>query len=782
MQGSRIPNLEKTTRSFYQSEFWFSYVGGGALATLVAVIGGLWTTLLFRQIGAALWFSILVPGVILVVAEMVGQLFMVNPNTFLIPALLIYAVAGFIWARRMFLAAQDAQWLGGTISLLSLTSAESKIETAAPRRKKPLMALLRKEIQSHQISFLIAFGLLMLHGATLVFRKFYPLARSSELRFAVEAVPLLWLLVPWLIGCVAVAEERKLGTMESQLCLPVTRRLQFAVKFAVVLLLGLLLGGLMPGLIEYIGTLAGVSSEIVKPHFLKDSGIFFATVLEMAIGAGAIATISFFASTLTRNTLHALGAAIVFGGAFIALLDWVDVERFRNGYSLWHGPLIFVAGFPVATIAIIWLSFSNYKWLYAGRKIWLRSVLVLSASLVFTGFAVAFIYQRPWELAMPMEPHHGPARLTGSVRPSIYMPINRIIALLPDGQLWLTTNYLWKELDRYEEVWDKQGRTNHVRKIKASIPTGGMFVEGSNWVDLAANDYNVGAAALKSDGTLWQILSWRDKTNSFSRDFWLDLSPKPRRIGSDKDWKVVAASGSSFLAVKTDGTLWGWGGNGERWFGADSDKYVTQPVRIGTDSDWAGLFAEDYGALLMKRDGSIWTLSKIGGEDGVKPTRVNLNGVALDGRDWLSLAGGNEVHLVVRRDNTLWAWGWQSERVFGFNTPGWRNPGMVRLGTGSDWMQISGNFWALTAIKGGRLKKNGTTLFQATLGQPSRCSDWIAVNADWDQLVALAADGTVSMWKDTRGDQGPQTLLAPTHHPFWSFNIFSNVESTDSRN
>jgi hypothetical protein len=408
-------------------------------------------------------------------------------------------------------------------------------------------------------------------------------------------------------------------------------------------------------------------------------------------------------------------------------------------------------------------------------------MLVLSVSLIFTGIAVAFIYQRPWELAMAMEPHHGPARLTGSVRPSIYMPVNRIIALLPDGRLWLTTNYRWKELDRYEEVWDKQGQTNRVRKMKAPIPTGGMFVVGSNWVALAANDHNGGVAALQSDGTLWQILSWRDKTNSFNFNFWMNLAPNPRRIGSDSDWKVVAASESSFLAVKTDGTLWGWGGNGERWFGADADKYVAEPVRIGTDSDWAGLFAEDYSALLMKRDGSIWTWTKVDGEAGVKPTCVNLNGVALDGSDWLALAGGRGLHLVVRRDHTLWAWGGQSERIFGFHTPDWQT-GMARLGADSDWMQISGNPWDLSAIKGGRLEKNGTMLFQAALGQPSRHSDWLTLNVEWDQLVALAADGTVSMWKDTRGEQRLQTLLAPTHRPFWSFNIFSNSELTDSRN
>jgi alpha-tubulin suppressor-like RCC1 family protein len=779
----RMEDLIKMQRNLYVQE-GVDALETGFLLMFVAITGALWTSLLFRQTGAALWFAILVPGAIFLMVQLLFHAVSGQMQEIVFVALLsLYSIAGFVWARRMFLQAQDAQWLGETISVIGLSSAKERADSTAARGRKPLSALFRKEIQSHQISFLIAFGLLVLHGATLVFRKFYPLTRSSELQFAVEAVPLLWLLVAWLIGGVAVAEERKLGTMESQLCLPVTRRLQFAIKFAVVLLLGVLLGGLMPSLIEFIGTLAGISSEIVKPSFQKDSGIFFATVLEMPIAAGAIATISFFASTLTRNTLHALGAAIVFGGGFVALFSWVDVERYgRYGYSLWQGPLIFIVGCPVAIIAVIWLSFSNYKWLDAGRKIWLRSVFVLSVSLVFTGIAVAFVYQRPWELAIAMEPHRGPARLAGSVRPSIYMPVNRIIALLPDGRLWLATNYQWRELDRYEEVWDKQGQTNRLRKQKAPIPTGGMFVAGSNWVALAANDQNAAVAALQSDGTLWQILSW--KPYSFSLNHWLSLTPIPRRIGSDSDWKVVAASGSSFLAVKTDGTLWGWGGNGERWFGTNADKYVAAPVRIGTDSDWAGLFAEDYGysTLLMKRDGSIWIWAKADEEGGVKPIRVELNGVALDGSDWLAVAVGNGDQLVVRRDNTLWAWGYRSERVFGFNTPGSPNPGMARLGSDSDWMQISGDYWNLSAIKGGRLEKNGTTLFQATLGQPSRCSDWLTINSEWDQLVALAADGTVSMWKDTRGGGWTQTVLAPTHRPFWSFNIFSNSELTDSRN
>src|SRR6185312_1728942 len=417
--NTKIEDLKQSTVNFYHSEFWIAGLGGGAMLIFVGLAGGFWTSLLFRQTGAALWFAILIPGVILVVTEIVSHIFLLPTNIFLVPTLLVYAVAGFIWARRMFFAAQDAQWLGGTISFLSLSPAKPQTESVAVRRKKPLAALVRKEFQSHQISLLIAFGLLVLHLATLVVRKFTPMTRNSEVRFAVEAVPLLWLMLPWVIGAVAVAEERKLGTMESQLCLPVTRRLQFVVKLLMVLLLGAVLGGVIPGLIETLGVFAHVPSEIV-PGFKSGMG--------MILGALAIAFISFFASTLTRNTLTGLGASILIGGIFIALFQWLEAESHGYYYSLWRGPLLFIILVLVWAIALVWLCFSNYKRLHAGRKVWLQNFLVLAIILVCAGVSAAIIYQRPWELAMSLEPKRGPARLNGSVHPVIYRPMHRIFA------------------------------------------------------------------------------------------------------------------------------------------------------------------------------------------------------------------------------------------------------------------------------------------------------------------------------------------------------------------
>jgi hypothetical protein len=755
----------------WRAEQFWPACGRALLLVAVGVSGGLWATLLFRQMGAALWFVILIPAGLYVLVEGIFHNLPGNaPEIIAATALSVYSVAGFVWARRMFATAQDSQWLGETISLLSLTPAKARADSAVSGRRGAVRALVRKEFQSHQISLLIGFGLLVLHVCTLIFRKFYTLPHASELRFAVEAVPFLWLLVPWLLGSVAVAEERKLGTMESQLCLPVTRRVQFTIKLCVALLLGTLLGGPMPCLIEGLGSWAGVSSEIVTSTSSPGGSFYFATVGETALAAGAIVIISFFGSTLTRNTLHALGGTILMGVAFVALFQWVAFETTEYDYSLWKGPLIFVTGIPVSIITIICLSFFNYKRLYVGHRLWLRNLLILFGVWFFTGIATAFFYERPWELVMSLEPQHGPARLSGDVRPKICMPGGRIFALLPDGRLWTGTDYHLKELDRYGEVWDSKSFTNRLEKARVQLPASGLFLGGSNWVSLAANDRSSEVVALQSDGTLWSILSREDRTNSRSRTAWLSVPPEPHRIGSDANWQSVAAGERFFLAVKTDGTLWGWGNNEQGRFAPDAHDRISEPMRIGTDSDWAAIFLDNE-FWLMKRDGSIWEWSKAEREE-----RFEMRKSILNGADWLEVAGTPGGFLVLRRDDTLWGGGHLPKVLFGSHDRLDEIDRSLRpIGNLPEWAQIFASRNSFVGIrKDGALVESETQLFSGALGQPSRYSDWLAGNLDWDGLVTLAADGTVSNWQDTR--HGKEVLLAPTHRPLWSLNIFTGSQ------
>jgi hypothetical protein len=512
-------------------------------------------------------------------------------------------------------------------------------------------------------------------------------------------------------------------------------------------------------------------SNLVSPFSfdLREILTAFQGVFLMCIGAAFIATVSFFASTLSRNTLHALGGAVVFGVAFFMLFQWVNADANYYEYSLWKGPLIFVIGVPVAVVTVIWLSFSNYKRLHAGRNVWLRNLLILSAALFFTGIGTAIIYQRPWELAMSLEPHHGPPRLTGAIQPAICMTMGRVFALLPDGRLWTGADHREQELDEYEEVWDPLDKSNRLQKVKLRIPTSGWFVGGSNWVALAANGGSFDVVALQSDGTLWEILARKNRTNNAA---WFSSMPQPRRIGSDSDWKcVVTGAQRYFLAVKTNGTLWGWGNNDDGRFAPDSRDRIPEPVRIGTDSDWAMVFSRYYEPLLMKTDGTIFQWTKVDREARFEMWRSNLNG-----KDWLAVAGSSERNLVIKRDGTLWASGYPPRMLFGTrNSESRRWNALTRVGGRSDWARISGDYFFSAIRKDGSLVENETELFSSILRQPSKYSDWLAVDSGWNGLVAMASDGTVSLWRESRSPRA--LLLASPHRPLWNLNIF-----TDSKN
>jgi alpha-tubulin suppressor-like RCC1 family protein len=96
---------------------------------------------------------------------------------------------------------------------------------------------------------------------------------------------------------------------------------------------------------------------------------------------------------------------------------------------------------------------------------------------------------------------------------------------------------------------------------------------GSNWVKIATGDNH--SLGIKSDGSLW---AWG--RNDFGQmgigryDSLLSpagmpiMRPQPVRVGLETNWAAVGGGVLFSVALKTDGTLWTWGGN---WAGQLGD-------------------------------------------------------------------------------------------------------------------------------------------------------------------------------------------------------------------
>jgi alpha-tubulin suppressor-like RCC1 family protein len=141
------------------------------------------------------------------------------------------------------------------------------------------------------------------------------------------------------------------------------------------------------------------------------------------------------------------------------------------------------------------------------------------------------------------------------------------LALNTVGEIWS-----W---GRYEYTGGQLGNGTTVDNLEPS-----RMDASNDWSFISAGNWH--NAALKTDGTLWV---WG------GNDHWQlgqgnpdENSLVPIQLGSSNDWRTVAAGAYHTLAIKTDGSLWGWGYNNfQQLTSAAEGPYQQTPLRIGTE-------------------------------------------------------------------------------------------------------------------------------------------------------------------------------------------------------
>jgi len=116
------------------------------------------------------------------------------------------------------------------------------------------------------------------------------------------------------------------------------------------------------------------------------------------------------------------------------------------------------------------------------------------------------------------------------------------------------------------------------------------------------------------------------------------------QVGSDTDWAQVCDAPYACYAIKTDNTLWAWGEGTWGRLGHNSTTSYSSPVQVGSLTDWACVVAQSGGnaAHALKTDGTIWgwglnTQALIG--DGTTTTRSSPVQVG-SATDWIAIEDG----------------------------------------------------------------------------------------------------------------------------------------------
>jgi hypothetical protein len=724
------------------------------LITTATFTGGLWSTLLLRQLAGAFWLTLLAPATLCgFTAAFLSESQSDNGVVAALCIILgIYSIGGFFFARWLFFRAQDVGWTGGIIALPQLRIRSTRsVDTEPPRTRKPVFALLKKEIQLQQVALTGAAGLLVMHIGIVVLRANHHFQRDSAGEILTKIFWMLWLVLPVIIGAMSIAEERRLGVMEGQLCLPASRRIQFAVKSFVTCFLAIFLGGVMPCLLEMSGTGSLIQSESMLGGVLL--GIIGLSVW--------LSLVSFFASSLARNFLQAVGFAI---GTFIVSAMIIPAVA--------HWRMLFFDSLPVNTIlplliatptlavTLVLLAYLNYKNFRDGWFLLRRSVFVLAGATVFVTVSSAVLHSRAWEVFEPAEPAHGAAKFSAANPPSlkVVQSLNMLVRL-PDGRVWFDSlgssaiyNYDGGAIN-WRWLWRKM-----VSPLRESLGPR-QFLTGSNW--MTASTEKVYFGWFKSPTSKPTISEGYFDTVGIQPDgtLWVSDKPEPghwtagalRQFGTETNWLQLAQSRTSVVLLKKDGTLWRWGyvtNEWTDWANQWPGLRTLTPKQIDTGNDWRELSSQ--GPILAKKsDGSAWNVSvnwKTGKDEFYRAT--NFDEVNLQ---TMSRASDDAV-AFVRADGTLWvldrSWDEKTRRTI--------DNGLRQVGTENCWRAVAMNWRTMVALK------NDGSLWQWKIERglsgnyaditPVRLGihdDWLAIaNASSDSVVALADDGSLWLWPD----------------------------------
>jgi hypothetical protein len=620
------------------------------------------------------------------------------------------------------------------------------------RRSGPYLAFIRKELQLQQVSFLIAALVLVCHLGTFLVRWFHPQNFTTTVWMLINNIWIVWFALPLFIGSIPVAEERRLGTLESLLTQPISSRAQFLIKLLITAALAILFGAIVPWILEHGWNHFGPHNELMSDaHF---GGLLPITLV--------IACCAFFASTVSRQTIEALCLGGVLTPIVYAMVQFLAWNPNAGGTVPRYGLLTYPIFIPICLSTVVYLAWKNYQRTHLRwtNLVGTFGVLMLSG---LTAWGIAsFTWNRTWELLTPLEPTHGKPVLHNGDHVKITSCFGPI-ALLPDGKIWMAQYKIRACTDDRKE--------QHVTGIAL---TNAQFLD-ANWIDLAAAGWQ--AFAIKADGTLWQIRSTpRDREHSGDWSWWPSDSPK--QFGKDSDWRSLAAADNYVLALKHDGSLWGWGYNEVGELGPGPKVKTNAPVRLWHDSDWVRVFPLRNMCIGIKRDGTIWRWGKqfTFANDPVpdyQPVQLPFSGT-----NWTSFAGpmlggaiGRSCILCTRSDGTLWGFSDGSPESVKSRAQVFGNlyrigPTPIPMSDRTDWLAVSG----LGSVSA--LTQDGSW-FLTQSSKPNRkrshYSDWLAISPRYEQ-AGLAADGTISSWEYV--DAYPY-YFADSRRPTWSTNIFA---------
>ena len=207
----------------------------------------------------------------------------------------------------------------------------------------------------------------------------------------------------------------------------------------------------------------------------------------------------------------------------------------------------------------------------------------------------------------------------------------------------------------------------------------------------------IGSVAIKTDGTMW---AWGE--NNYGQLGQNNVGgitnrSSPVQIGALTTWLTVGNYYQTPIAIKTDGTLWGWGRNANETaptgglIGDGTTINRSSPVQVGALTNWSVVESGYTHTMAIKTDGTLWGWAQNPygqlGNGGATTTNSPVQSGAET--NWKYLAVGYQMSAATKTDNTLWCFG----RADNYGQLGQNNvvnkSSPVQVGSNSNWNNVA---------------------------------------------------------------------------------------------
>jgi alpha-tubulin suppressor-like RCC1 family protein len=271
----------------------------------------------------------------------------------------------------------------------------------------------------------------------------------------------------------------------------------------------------------------------------------------------------------------------------------------------------------------------------------------------------------------------------------------------------------------------------------------------TNWAQVAGGVSDFTTAAVKTDATLW---TWG---NNGQGQLGINLGfsnnrSSPVQVGALTGWKQVSVGGQTCAAVRTNNTLFTWGGNNAGQLGHNNTIFRSSPVQV-SGTNWASVSAAFNNCVAIRTNGTIWAWgSTTYGKNGDN-TNINRSSPVQIGAltNWSQVAVGDSAVAAINTSNQLFTWGGNSVGQLGVGDSTDRSS-PVQVGSLTNWskafagstrnigcVKTDQTLWVWGEGSYGALGQNDTANRNSPVQVGSASSAWVDASLGGGHVIAL---------------------------------------------